>query len=86
MKKGQVENGKEKAKKIKNKKQKENRKRKRKVGSRKVEVGAEGALMEGCRKRKTEIYSVKKDGRRWKIADWFKPILPAAVNNKKKKG
>ena len=31
MKKGQVENGKEKAKKIKNKKQKENRKRKRKA-------------------------------------------------------
>lgn len=42
--------------------------------------------MEGCRKRKTEICSVKKDGRRWKIAEWFKPILPAAVNNKKKKG
>lgn len=41
--------------------------------------------MEGCRKRKTEIYSVKQDGRRWKIADWFKPILPAAVNNKKRK-
>lgn len=40
---------------------------------------------EMLRKRKTEIYSVKKDGRRWKIADWFKPILPAAVNNKKRK-
>lgn len=32
------------------KKQKENRKRKRKVGSRKVEVGAEGALMKSYRK------------------------------------
>lgn len=74
------------SKKKKNKEQKEiNRKRKRNVGSRKIEVDAEGALMEGCRKRKTEIYSVKKDGRRWKIADWFKPILPAAVNNKKRK-
>jgi len=73
--------------KAKNKEQKErNRKRKRNVGSHKIETGAEGALMEGCRKRKTEICSVKKDGRRWKIAEWFKPILPAAVNNKKKKG
>ena len=74
------------SKKKKNKEQKEiNRKRKRNVGSHKIETGAEGALTEGCRKRKTEIYSVKKDGRRWKIADWFKPILPAAVNNKKRK-
>ena len=47
----------------KNKEQKErNRKRKRKVGSHKIETGAEGALTEGCRKRKTEICSVKKDG------------------------
>ena len=61
MKKGQVENGKEKAKKIKNKKQKENRKRKRKVGSRKIEVGAKGALMKSYRKRKAEVCSVRKD-------------------------
>lgn len=44
------------------KKQKENRKRKQKVGSRKIEVGSEGALTEGCRKQKAEICSVKKDG------------------------
>lgn len=51
----------------KNKKNKEqkierNIKRKRKVGSHKIETGAEGALTEGCRKRKAEICSVKKDG------------------------
>lgn len=47
----------------KNKEQKErNRKRKRNVGSHKIETGAEGALTEGCRKRKAEICSVKKDG------------------------
>lgn len=50
------------AKSKKNKEQKEgNRKRKRKVGSHKIETGAEGALTEGCRKRKAEICSVKKD-------------------------
>mgnify|MGYP004541806959 FL=1 len=32
-----------------------------KVGDRKVVAGAEGALMEGCRERKTEICSVRKD-------------------------
>ena len=41
--------------------------------------------MKSYRKRKAEVCSVKKDGRWWKIADWFKPILPAAVNNKKRK-
>ena len=47
----------------KNKEQKErNRKRKRNLGSHKIETGAEGALTEGCRKRKAEICSVKKDG------------------------
>lgn len=51
------------SKKKKNKEQKErNRKRKRNVGSHKIETGAEGALMKSCRKRKTEICSVKKDG------------------------
>lgn len=46
----------------KNKEQKErNRKRKRNVGSHKIETGAEGALTEGCRKRKAEICSVRKD-------------------------
>lgn len=51
-------------KKQKNKEQKieRNRKRKRKVGNRKIEAGTEGALTEGCRKRKAEICSVKKDG------------------------
>ena len=49
------------SKKKKNKEQKEiNRKRKRNVGSHKIETGAEGALTEGCRKRKAEICSVKK--------------------------
>lgn len=43
------------------KKQKENRKRKRNVESHKIETSAEGALTEGCRKRKAEICSVKKD-------------------------
>ena len=51
----------------KNKKNKEqkterNRKRKRKVGSHKIETGAEGALMKSYRKQKAEICSVKKDG------------------------
>lgn len=50
-----------KSKKIKNKKYKENRKRKRKVGSRKIEVGAKGALMKSYRKRKAEVCSVRKD-------------------------
>ena len=64
------------SKKKKNKEQKEiNRKRKRNVGSHKIETGAEGALMKSYRKRKAEICSVKKGGRRWKIADWFKPIF-----------
>ena len=38
-----------KTRKIKNKKTERNRKRKRKVGSHKIETGAEGALTEGCR-------------------------------------
>lgn len=51
------------SKKKKNKEQKEiNRKRKRKVGSRKIEVGSEGALMKSYRKRKAEVCSAKKDG------------------------
>lgn len=51
-------------KKQKNKEQKmeRNRKRKRKVGSHKIETGAEGALMKSYRKQKAEICSVKKDG------------------------
>lgn len=48
----------EKRKKVKKQKQK----RKKKVGDRKVVAGAEGALTEGCRKRKVEICSVRKDG------------------------
>lgn len=49
-------------KKQKNKEQKErNRKRKRKVGSHKIETGAEGALMKSYRKRKAEVCSVRKD-------------------------
>lgn len=46
---------KKKSKKAKTKKRKE-------VGNRKVVAGAEGALTEGCRKRKVEICSVRKDG------------------------
>ena len=57
---GEVECGEEKRK-IKNKKQKENRKRIRKVGGCKVVTGAEGALTEGCRERKVEVCSVRKD-------------------------
>ena len=57
---GEVEYGEQKAK---NKEQKErNRKRKRKVGSHKIETGAEGALIKSYRKRKAEVCSVKKDG------------------------
>ena len=38
-----------------------NKKRMWKVGDRKVVAGAKCALMEGCRERKTETCSVRKD-------------------------
>ena len=51
-----------KSKKIKNKKKEIEKESEMNVGSHKIETGAEGALMKSCRKRKTEICSVKKDG------------------------
>ena len=67
----------------KNKEQKErNRKRKRNVGSHKIETGAEGALTEGCRKRKAEVCSVKKGWRR-EIAGRLMPERKMLITGKR---